>query len=38
MTGVSTYIGHISAAGVEELRVCFGEITADVATAKSEVL
>ena len=30
--------GHEGAAGVEDLGVCFGEITADVADAKSEVL
>ena len=35
---MSIYSGHFSAADVEELRVCFGEITADVAAAKSEVL
>jgi len=35
-TGVSS--GHNSAAGVQDLRVCFLEITAEVVTAKSEVL
>jgi hypothetical protein len=30
--------GHEGADGVEDLRVCLGEITADVAAAKSEVL